>query len=68
MRNKFIKIEQYLQLIEKLLRLNSISYIAKNSKEYNKENQSLRKQNNLFSATNNIKNSTRLIIKTTVTI
>jgi len=38
MRNKFIEIEQRLQLIEKLLKLNNISYIAKNSKKYNKEN------------------------------
>ncbi len=37
MRNRFIEIEQYLQLIKKLLRLNNIFYIAKNSKERNKK-------------------------------
>ena len=67
-RNKFIEIEQYLQLIEKLLKLNSIFYIAKNSKKYNRENRFLRKQNNLSSATSNTNNSIILIIKITVTI
>ncbi len=38
MRNKFIEIKQYLQLIKKLLRLSSIFYIAKNFKKYNKKN------------------------------
>jgi len=32
MRNKFIKIKQRLQLIKKLLRLNSITYIARTLK------------------------------------
>ena len=67
MRNKFIKIEQCLQLIKKLSRLNSISYIAKNFKKRNKENRFSRKQNNLFSAINNAKNFIILIIKTIVT-
>jgi len=38
MRNKFIEIKQYLQLIKKLLRLNNTSYIVKNFKKYNKKN------------------------------
>ncbi len=56
MRNKFIKIEQRLQLIKKLLKLNSIFYIAKNFKRRNKKNRSLCEQNNLFSAINNANN------------
>ncbi len=68
MRNKFIEIKQYLQLIKKLLRLNSISYIAKNSKKYNRENWFLCKQDNLFSAINNTNNSITLIIKITIII
>jgi len=67
MRNKFIKIEQRLQLIKKLLKSSSISYIAKNSKERNKENRFSRKQNNSFSATNNTKSFITLIIKIIVT-
>ncbi len=66
--NKFIGIKQYLQLIEKLLKLNSISYIAENSEKYNKENRFLRKQNNLFSAINNTNNFIISIIEITVTI
>ena len=65
--NKFIEIKQYLQLIEKFLRSDSISYTAENSKKYNKENRFLYKQNNLFSATNNTNNSIILITETTVT-
>ena len=38
MRSKFIEIEQRLQLIKKLLRLNNIFYIARNSKRRSKEN------------------------------
>lgn len=68
MRNRFIKIEQYLQLIKKLLRLNNFFYIVKNSKKYNRENRFLRKENNLFSAINNAKNFITLIIKTVVII
>ncbi len=41
MRNRFIEIKQYLQSLEKLLRLNNIFYIAKNFKRYNRENRSL---------------------------
>ncbi len=67
-RNKFIEIEQYLQLIEKLLKLNSIFYIAKNFKKYSRKNRSLYKQDNLFSATNNINNFIILIIKIIVII
>jgi len=66
-RNKFIKIEQYLQLIEELLKLDNISYIAKNFRERSKENRFLRKQNNLFSATSNAKNSITSITKIIVT-
>ncbi len=65
--NKFIEIEQYLQSIEKLSRLNNIFYIAKNSEKRNKENRFLRKQNNLFSATDNANNSIMLITEITVT-
>jgi hypothetical protein len=68
MRNRFIKIEQYLQLIKKLLRLNNFFYIVKNSKKYNRENRFLRKENNLFSVINNAKNFITLIIKTVVII
>jgi len=68
MRNKFIRIKQRLQLFIKLLRLNSISYIARNFKRYNKENRFLRKENNLFSAINNTKNSITSIIKIILTI
>jgi len=56
-----------LQLIEKLSRLDNISYIARNFKKRNRENRFSRKQNNLFSAINNAKNSIILIIKTIVT-
>ena len=66
--NKFIEIKQYLQLIKKLLRLNNIFYIAKNSKRYNRENSFLYKQNNLFNVTNNTNNSIILITKIIVTI
>ncbi len=41
MRNRFIEIEQYLQLIKKLLKSSSIFYIARNFKRRNKENRSL---------------------------
>jgi len=68
MRNKFIEIEQYLQSIEKLLRSNSIFYIAKNFKRYSRENRSLCEQDNLFSATNNANNFIMSIIKIIVTI
>jgi len=68
MRNKFIKIEQRLQLIEKLSRSNNISYIARNFKKYNRENRSFRKQNNSSSTINNAKNSIILITKITITI
>ncbi len=68
MRNKFIEIKQYLQLIKKFLRSDNISYIAENFKKYNKENRFLRKQNNLSSAINNTNNSIILITKTTVII
>jgi len=67
MRNKFIKIKQRLQLIEKLLRSSNIFYIARNFKKHNKENRFLRKQNNSSSAINNAKNSITLIIKIIVT-
>ncbi len=67
-RNRFIEIEQYLQLIKKFLKSDSIFYIAENSEKYNRENRFLRKQNNLFSTINNTNNSTISIIKTTVTI
>jgi len=67
MRNKFIKIEQRLQSIEKLLRLNNIFYIARNFKKCNKENRFLRTQNNLFSAISNAKNSITLINKIIIT-
>jgi len=63
MRNKFIKIEQRLQLIKKLLKLNNIFYIARNSRKRNKENRFLCKQNNSFNAISNAKNSITLIIK-----
>ncbi len=66
--NRFIEIKQCLQLIEELLRLNSIFYIAKNSKKRNKENRFLRKQDYLFSAINNTNNFIILITKTTITI
>ncbi len=68
MRNKFIEIEQYLQSIEKLLKSNSIFYIAKNFKRYSRENRSLCEQDNLFSATNNANNFIMSIIKIIVTI
>jgi len=68
MRNKFIEIKQRLQLINKLLRLSSIFYIARNSKERNKENWFSRKQNNSFSAINNAKNSITSITKINVII
>jgi len=68
MRNKFIKIKQRLQLIKKLLKLNNISYIARNSKRRNKENRFLCEQNNSFDATSDAKNSIMLIIKITITI
>jgi len=68
MRNKFIEIEQYLQSIKKLLKSSNTSYIAKNSKRRNKKNRSLCKQNNLFSAINNINNFIILIIKITIII
>jgi len=67
MRNKFIKIELRLQLIKKLLKLDSISYIARNSKKRNKENRFLRKQDNSFSAINNAKNFITSIIEIIVT-
>jgi len=67
MRNKFIKIEQRLQLIEKLLKLNNISYIARNFKERNKENRFLYKQDNLSSAISDAKNSITSITKIIVT-
>jgi len=67
MRNKFIKIEQRLQSIRELLRLNNISYIARNSRKRNKENRFSCKQNNSFSAINNAKNSITSIIKIIVT-
>jgi len=57
-----------LQLIKQLLRLDNIFYIAKNFKKYSKENRFLRKQDNLFSATNNTNNFTILITKITITI
>ncbi len=41
MRNKFIEIEQRLQLITKLLKSNNIFYIAKNFKKRNKKNRFL---------------------------
>jgi len=68
MRNKFIKIEQYLQLIKKLLKLNNIFYIAKNFKKYNKENRFSYEQDNLFNVTNNAKNFIILITKIIITI
>ncbi len=68
MHNRFIEIKQHLQLIEKLLRLNNISYIVENSKKYNRENRSLREQDNLFSTIDNTNNSIISITKTTVTI
>ncbi len=68
MRNKFIEIEQYLQSIEKLLKSNSIFYIAKNFKRYSRENRSLCEQDKLFSATNNANNFIMSIIKIIVTI
>jgi len=67
MRDKFIKIEQRLQLIEKLLRSNSISYIVENSRERNKENRFSRKQNNSFSVISDAKNFITLIIKIIIT-
>jgi len=67
MRNKFIKMKQRLQLIEKLLKLNSISYIARNFKERNKENRFLYKQDNLSSAISDAKNSITSITKIIVT-
>jgi len=63
MRNKFIKIEQRLQLIEKLPKSNNISYIAKNSKKRSRENWFLYEQDNSFSATNDAKNSITSITK-----
>ncbi len=68
MHNRFIEIKQHLQLIEKLLRLNNISYIVENSKKYNRENRSLREQDNLFSTIDNTNNSIISITKTTITI
>ncbi len=68
MRNKFIRIEQHLQLIKKLLKLNNIFYIAKNSKRRNKENWFSREQDNSSSATNDAKNSTTSITKIIVII
>ncbi len=67
-RNRFIEIKQYLQLIKKLLKSNSISYIVENSKKHNRENRFLYKQNNLSSAINNANNFIILITKTIVTI
>jgi len=67
MRNKFIEIEQCLQLIKKLLRLSNIFYIARNFKKCNKENRFLRKQNNSSSATSDAKNFITSIIKIIVT-
>jgi len=63
MRNKFIKIEQRLQLIKKLLKLNNIFYIVENFRERNKENRFSCEQNNSFNATSNAKNFITLIIK-----
>ncbi len=57
-----------MQLIKKLLKLNNIFYIAKNSKKYNRENRFLYKQDNLFSITNNTNNSIILITKIIITI
>jgi len=68
MRNKFIEIEQRLQLIKELLRSNNIFYIVENSRERNKENRFSRKQNNSSSATNDAKNSITLITKIIVII
>ncbi len=68
MRNKFIEIEQYLQFIEKLLKSNSTFYYAKNSRDCNKDNQSLYKQNNLFNAIEDARNFIALIIETIVVI
>jgi len=68
MRNKFIEIEQRLQLIKKLSKSNSISYIARNSKERNKENRFLREQDNSSSAISNAKNSITLVTKIIVII
>ena len=67
MRNKFIEIEQRLQSIKKLSRLDSIFYIARNSRERNKKNRFSRKRNNSSSAINNTKNSIILIIEIIVT-
>ncbi len=66
MRNKFIEIEQRLQSIEKLFKSNSTFYYAKNSKNCNKDNQSSRKQNNLFNTIKDTRNSIMLIIETTI--
>jgi len=68
MRNKFIEIEQRLQLIEKLSKSNNISYIARSSKKYNKENRFLRERNNSSSAISDAKNSIISITKITKTI
>jgi len=67
MRNKFIEIEQYLQLIKKLLKSSNISYIVENSRKHNKENWFSRKQNNSSSAINNTKNSITSITKIIIT-
>jgi len=68
MRNKFIKIEQRLQLIKKLLKLNNIFYIARNSRRRNRENRFSREQDNSSSAINDAKNSITLIIEITIII
>ncbi len=67
MRNKFIEIEQRLQSIKKLSRLDSIFYIARNSRERNKKNRFSRKQDNSSSAINDAKNFIILITKIIVT-
>ncbi len=66
--NKFIKIKQYLQSIEKLFRLDSNFYYARNFEDYNKGNRFLYQQDNLFNTTKNTRKSIILITKIIVII